>query len=87
MVGSVVGTVSGLVLLRNLHHVRDFILYAFHIQVFPASVYSLPQIPSIVSPAQVTVIAISGVFICVAAALIPALSASRLAPARALRYE
>ena len=35
----------------------------------------------------VTLIAISAVVICILAALIPAVNAARLAPARALRYE
>jgi lipoprotein-releasing system permease protein len=87
LAGSITGLAIGLFLLRNLNHVRDFLLYTFHIQVFPGSVYNLPEIPAVINPAQVTLIAISGVVFCVVAALIPAVSASRLAPARALRYE
>jgi len=87
IVGTVAGTAVGFALLRNLNGVRDFILYAFHIQVFSSSVYGLPAIPAVVNPTQVVIINISAVVICILAALIPALSAARLAPARALRYE
>jgi lipoprotein-releasing system permease protein len=59
----------------------------FHIEVFPSSVYGLPDIPAVINPTNVTVIAISAVVVCVLAALLPALNAAALAPARALRYE
>lgn len=87
LIGMILGVAGGLIFLGNLNHVRDFLLYAFHIQVFPSSVYGLPQIPAIVNPAQITIIAVSAVVICVLASLIPAIGAARLAPARALRYE
>jgi lipoprotein-releasing system permease protein len=87
IVGTAAGTAVGFVLLNNLNKVRDFILYAFHIQVFASSVYGLPAIPAIVNPTQVVIINISAVLICILAALVPALSAAKLAPARALRYE
>lgn len=85
--GALGGTALGLIFLRNLNHIRDFILYAFHIQVFSSSVYMLPEIPAVVNPMNIVIIAVSAVIICVLAALIPALSAAALAPARALRYE
>ncbi len=87
IVGTAAGTIVGFILLDNLNVVRDFILYAFHIQVFASSVYGLPAIPAVVNTTQVIIINISAVLICVLAALIPALSAAKLAPARALRYE
>jgi lipoprotein-releasing system permease protein len=87
VVGTAIGVVLGLVFLSNLNHIRDFLLYAFHIQVFAGSVYGLPEIPAVVNPTQIVFIAIAGVIACILAALIPAISAARLAPARALRYE
>jgi len=85
--GTISGTLLGLLFLHNLSAIRDFILYAFHIQVFASSVYGLPEIPAVVNPAQIVIIDISAVIICILAALIPAVSAAKLAPARALRYE
>ena len=87
VVGAASGTVLGLVILHYLNVIRDFLLYAFHIQVFSSSVYGLPEIPAVVNPANIVIIAVSAVVICVLAALIPAVSAASLAPARALRYE
>jgi lipoprotein-releasing system permease protein len=85
--GAIGGTILGLLFLHNINHVRDFLLYAFHIQVFSGSVYMLPELPTVVNPLNVVIIAVSAVLVCILAALIPAISAATLAPARALRYE
>jgi lipoprotein-releasing system permease protein len=85
--GAAGGTVLGLLLVHNLDGIRDFILNVFHVQVFAGSVYGLPNIPAIINPVQIAVIDFFALLICVLAALIPAISAAGLAPARALRYE
>ena len=54
---------------------------------FPSSVYGISDIPAVINPVTVTAIALSAVVVCVLAALLPAINAARLAPARALRYE
>ena len=87
IVGTITGTILGLTVLRNLNVIRDFLLYAFHIQVFPDTVYGLPTIPAIVNVPEILIIDASAVAICILAALIPAIGAAKLAPARALRYE
>jgi len=85
--GAISGTLLGLLILNYLNVIRDFLLYAFQIQVFSSSVYGLPQIPAVVNPTQIVIIDVAAMVICVLAALIPAVSAATLAPARALRYE
>jgi lipoprotein-releasing system permease protein len=85
--GAMGGTVLGLLLVNNLDAIRDFILRVFHVQVFAGSVYGLPNIPAIINPVQIVVIDFFALLICILAALVPAVSAARLAPARALRYE
>ncbi len=87
LVGTVTGMTISFLTLHYLSAIRDFLLYTFNIQVFPSSVYLLPEIPAVVNPVQVVIIAISAVVICMVAALIPAINAATLAPARALRYE
>jgi lipoprotein-releasing system permease protein len=87
IVGAISGTAFGLLLLHYRNPFRNFLMSAFRIEVFPSSVYGLPEIPAVINSMNVVLIAISAVVICVMAALIPALSAAKLAPARALRYE
>ncbi len=87
VVGAVFGTVCGLVLLYFRNSFRLFLLHSFGIDVFSPKIYGLPDIPAVINPTNVAVIAFSAVVICVLAALLPAINAARLAPARALRYE
>jgi lipoprotein-releasing system permease protein len=87
VVGAIFGTIAGLVLLHFRNPFRLFLLGTFHIEVFSPKVYGLPDIPAVINPANVATIALSAVAVCVLAALLPALNAARLAPARALRYE
>ena len=87
VVGAISGTALGLLILHYLNVIRDFLLFAFHIQVFASSVYGLPQIPAVISYPTRSSSSTFRVVICVFAALIPAVSAATLAPARALRYE
>ena len=87
VVGAIFGTISGLVLLHFRNPFRLYLLHTFHIEVFPGSVYGLPEIPAAINPTNVAIIALSAVVICILAASLPAINAARLAPARALRYE
>jgi lipoprotein-releasing system permease protein len=87
VVGSVSGTALGLLLLDYRNAARDFLLHRFGIQVFSSDIYGQAEIPAVINPVFIVVIAIAAVVICLLAALLPALNAARLAPARALRYE
>ncbi len=87
VIGSLLGTGAGLLILRNLDAIHDFLLDRFGIQVFNPDVYGQTEIPAVVNPVFVTIIAVSAVVICLLAAFLPAANAARLAPARALRYE
>jgi len=87
VVGAIGGSALGLLILHNLNEIRDFLLYAFHIQVFAESVYRLPDIPAVVNPMNIVIISFVAIFVCIFAALVPAIGAAKLAPARALRYE
>jgi lipoprotein-releasing system permease protein len=87
VVGAVGGTIAGLGILHFRNPFRDFLLRVFHIEVFSPKVYGQTDIPAVIDPVLVTTIAIVAVMICILAALIPAVNAARLAPARALRYE
>lgn len=87
IIGSISGTIGGLAVLHFRNPFRDFFLHVFHYQLFNSSIYGLPDIPCYISPLNVAFISISAVLFCMLAALIPAINAAKLAPARALRYE
>ena len=85
--GTLIGLGTGIFLVQYRNQVRDFLGSAFHIHLFPASVYQFAEIPAEIVPHDVAVICISGFVICTVAALIPAFFAARLDPVKALRYE
>lgn len=87
VVGSISGTALGLLVLHYRNPFRDFLFDRFGVQVFSSDIYGQADIPAVINPTFVAVIAIAAVVICLLAALLPALNAARLAPARALRYE
>ena len=85
--GTLIGLGTGIFLVQYRNQVRDFLGSAFHIHLFPASVYQFSEIPAEIVPHDVAVICVSGFLICTVAALIPAFFAARLDPVKALRYE
>ncbi len=57
------------------------------INLVPSHVYYIEGIPTDVNPELVVFIAITAVFLCTVAAILPAWSASRLQPVETIRYE
>ena len=87
VIGAMSGTGLGLLVLYYRNPFRDFLLHRFGVQVFASDIYGQAEIPAVINPLFVVIIAVAAVVICLLAALLPALNAARLAPARALRYE
>jgi lipoprotein-releasing system permease protein len=85
--GNVSGLAAGMALVRWRNEAKEWLANALHIEIFPAGVYQFSSIPAEVVPRDVAVICISAFIICSLAALIPAYSAARLDPVKALRYE
>lgn len=85
----IIGAISGVSLahlvLRFRNEFREWIQQTFHADLFSASVYQFPQIPSDHHPIlSITIVGIA-VLICLISAAIPALQAASLPPAEALR--
>jgi lipoprotein-releasing system permease protein len=78
---------GGIVLALNLETVVPIIERAFGMDLFPADVYYINQLPSKLVWSEVALIGGVSLAISLLATLYPSWRASRINPAEALRYE
>ncbi len=86
IVGTSVGLVAGLLFCANIETVRQVISRLLGVSLFDPKVYFLSKMPAQVIVSDVVAVAGMAFVLSVLAALYPALRASRLQPAEALRY-
>lgn len=87
LVGTVLGTISGLAIALNLENLIDFLENLFGFKILSRDVYYIEKFPSQVNPLDVSLIVITAILISLLATLYPSWRASKLDPAEALRYE
>ena len=87
LVGAGAGVVLGLVFVRYINEVEQFISYVTGRPVFDERIYYFPEIPTRVDPVTVLWVAAGAVTIAVLASVMPARRAAGLHPVKALRYE
>ena len=87
VLGTALGVVAGVVLAINLETVVPFIERLAGMDLFPADVYYINDLPSKLNWGDVGLIAGISLLISLVATLYPSWRASRIQPAEALRYE
>jgi lipoprotein-releasing system permease protein len=87
VVGTVFGTILGLVAAFNLEKITGFVENLFGFKILSGDVYYIDKLPSQVNPLDVGMIVITAILISLLATLYPSWRASKLDPAEALRYE
>jgi len=84
--GTILGTVGGLSLGKNIQAVANVLEKRFHINVFPPDIYYIDKIPFQINPTDITLIIVITLTVSFFATVFPSWQASRLDPAEALRY-
>jgi lipoprotein-releasing system permease protein len=87
LVGTVLGTISGIVLALNLDVVVPFIEQLFRVQFLAKDVYYISELPSDLRYHEVMLVAGMSFLISMLATIYPSYRASKTQPAEALRYE
>jgi lipoprotein-releasing system permease protein len=87
VLGILVGVCSGLLLLTYRNGFLDLMRRVTGMELFPVSIYNLPELPAKIIPTDIAIICGGSLVICILAAAFPAWHASRMNPVEALRYE
>lgn len=86
-VGTGAGIILGLVFVRYINEIADFVGTVTGQEIFDPTIYYFSEIPTIISPLMILGVGFGAILIAVLASVLPALRAARLHPVEALRYE
>ncbi len=87
VVGIIAGVALGVMLAANIDVIVAALEQIFHFKILSPEVYYISEIPSRLESRDVFIAALVAGGLCLCAPLYPALVASRIEPARALRYD
>ena len=77
----------GILFSHYIEEIRVLITSIFNIQLFPEEIYFLSQMPSEINLDYIIIISFFSLLITFLATIFPSLSAARLDPVKALKYE
>ena len=84
---TITGIIIGILFSYYIENIRILITSIFGVRLFPEEIYFLSQIPSEINFGYILIIFIFSLFITFLATIFPSLSASKLDPIQALKYE
>ena len=87
VVGTFAGFLLGLAIALNVETIRQGLNGLLHANLFPAELYFLSRLPSVVDPGEVALVVGMTLAISILATLYPSWRAATLDPVEALRYE
>ena len=85
--GTVFGVLLGVLFSYYIENIRLFLSSAFNIEIFPAEIYFLSQMPSEIHWPTIILISIVSLFITFLASIFPSIKASKVNPIESLKYE
>lgn len=87
LVGTLAGTITGLVCAYNVGVIVPWLESTFHFKIMPGDIYYVTQLPSEVHLFDAVTIPIAAFLVAMLATVYPARRAAAIAPALALRYD
>lgn len=87
MLGTLTGMALGVMFCLNIAPIQGFLEGLLGFELFPAEAYGIDHLPVKIKPIEVLWVAFWGFLVSATATFFPALSASRVDPVEALRYE
>jgi lipoprotein-releasing system permease protein len=87
LTATIAGLILGTLFATYIEPIRIFFSNILHIEIFPADVYFLDEMPSEISPISLLVIFILSIITTTTASLIPALAITKMNTIQALKYE
>ncbi len=85
--GTFIGAILGITLSINIETIRNFISSLLGQELFSPKIYFLSTLPSKINFNEVLLVVIIAISLTLFASILPALKASKISPAEALRYE
>jgi lipoprotein-releasing system permease protein len=87
LIGSGAGLAIGLIIVKFINPIADFLGWIRGMPVFDPTIYYFNKIPTSLVPQTIVCIVLGAILIAVLASVLPARRAARLHPVEALRYE
>ncbi len=87
LLATITGVIIGILFSYYIEEIRIFITKIFNVRLFPEEIYFLSQMPSEINLSNIVIICFFSLLITFLATIIPSLSAAKLDPIKALKYE
>ena len=87
LLATVTGVIVGILFSYYIEEIRVLITNIFNIKLFPEEIYFLSQMPSEINLGYIFIISLFSLMITFLATIFPSLSAAKLDPIKALKYE